>query len=132
MTILIVEDNKPMRILIKNMVGDLTDDIYECDDGDQAFDAYSSHHPDWVLMDIRMKRTDGLTATRRIKAEFPDARILIVTGHDDPRLREAARDAGACGFVNKENLIELRDALDPDRCGRRKDSHNFGRWSEDT
>jgi len=117
MTILIVEDSEPMRLLIKNLVGDLTEAIYECDDGDQALGAYSRHHPDWVLMDIRMKRMDGLAATRQIKSDFPDARIIIVTGHDDPRLREAARDAGAYGFVSKENLIELARILEPpDHC----------------
>lgn len=111
MTILIVEDSEPMRLLIKKLVGDLTETFVECEDGAQALEAYRQHHPDWVLMDIRMKEMDGLAATRQIKAAFPDARIVIVTGYDDARLRAAAQTAGACGYVHKENLLELRRIL---------------------
>jgi CheY-like chemotaxis protein len=111
MTILIVEDNELMRLLIKKLLGDLTETFVECDDGAQALEAYRRHHPDWVLMDIKMKEVDGLAATRQIKAAFPEARIIIVTGYDDARLRAAAQEAGACGYVHKENLLELRQIL---------------------
>jgi CheY-like chemotaxis protein len=111
MTILIVEDNEPMRDLLKKLVRDLAEDLTECDDGVEALETYQRCHPDWVLMDIKMRGMDGLTATRQIKAAFPKARIIIVTGHDDARLRAAARKAGACGYVHKENLLELRHIL---------------------
>jgi CheY-like chemotaxis protein len=111
MTILIVEDNDLMRQTIKMLVADLTDALTECDDGSQALGAYKQFHPDWVLMDIKMKEMDGLAATRQIKAAFPEARIIIVTGYDDSRLREAAHSAGACAYVHKENLLELRRIL---------------------
>jgi DNA-binding NarL/FixJ family response regulator len=54
-----------------------------------------------------MGRVDGITATARIIAADPSARIIIVTDHDQDDLREAARKAGACGYVVKENLLEL-------------------------
>ena len=111
MPILIVEDNESMRQMIKKLVGHLTDGFAECGDGTQALEAYRQHRPEWVLMDIKMKEMDGLTATREIKSAFPKARIIIVTGHDDARLRDAARSAGACAFVHKENLLELRQFL---------------------
>ena len=62
-------------------------------------------------MDLQMPRVDGLEATRRIRAAFPDAQIIIVTQHDDPHWRTAATEAGACGYVLKGNLIELREML---------------------
>jgi CheY-like chemotaxis protein len=111
MTILIVEDNEPMRQLIKKLLGDLADTFAECDDGAHALDAYRQRQPDWVLMDIKMNEMDGLAATRQIKAAFPEARIIIVTGYDDARLRAAAHKAGACAYVHKENLLELRQIL---------------------
>ena len=111
MTVLIVEDNEAMRQTIRKLMDDLTEVIAECDDGAQALGAYRQHHPDWVLMDIKMKELDGLAATRQIKAAFPQARIVIVSGHDDARLRRAAGKAGACAYVNKENLLELRQIL---------------------
>jgi CheY-like chemotaxis protein len=111
MPILIVEDNEPMRQMIKKLVGDLTEAFTECGDGAHALEAYRQSRPDWVLMDIKMEVMDGLMATRQIKAAFPDARIIIVTGYEDARLREAAHSAGACAYVGKENLLELRQIL---------------------
>jgi CheY-like chemotaxis protein len=111
MMILIVEDNEPMRQMIMKLVGDLTEAFTERTDGAQALEAYRQYRPNWVLMDIMMKEMDGLNATRQIKAAFPQARIIIVTGNDDARLREAADRVGACAYVNKENLLALRQIL---------------------
>jgi CheY-like chemotaxis protein len=107
MTILIVEDNASVRRLIKTIVAGVATQIDECADGAQALEAYIAHRPDFVLMDIQMKPIDGLTATRQIKAADPAARIIVVTDYDQADLREAARLAGACAFVVKENLLEL-------------------------
>ncbi len=115
MTILIVEDSESMRQLIKKLVGDLTEGFTECSDGAQALGAYRQYLPDWVLMDIKMREMDGLAATRQIKAAFPKARIVMVTGYDDARLRKAAQSAGACAYVHKENLLELRHILVQER-----------------
>lgn len=111
MTILIVEDSEPMRQLLKKLLGDMAETFIECEDGAQALEAFRQCQPDWVLMDIKLKAVDGLSATKQIKAAFPEARIIIVTSYDDKRLREAAKNAGACGYMNKENLIELRQTL---------------------
>ena len=107
MNLLIVEDNVIMRSLLRRMVAGLASVIYECGDGAEALAIYATHQPDWVLMDIRMKRIDGLQATRQIKAAFPDARVIIVTNHDDADSREAARAAGACEYVLKDNLLDV-------------------------
>lgn len=96
-----------MRRTIRHVVGEFADEIIECDDGAKAFAAYELHHPDWVLMDVEMHEKDGLTATREICAAHPEAQIVIVTKHDDAALRDAAIKAGACGYVMKENLLEL-------------------------
>src|SRR5215813_5434336 len=111
MNLLIVEDNDHMRLMLRNIVTDLADEISECSDGAEALSLYQQYKPDWVLMDIRMKDVDGLTATRQIKAEFADAKIIIVTNYDDQYLRQAARQAGAYEFVLKANLLEVRRIL---------------------
>ena len=54
---------------------------------------------------------DGLTATREIIAAYPEAKVVIVSRHGDEQTREAARAAGACGFVLKENLLALRELI---------------------
>ena len=108
MTILIVEDNPLMREIIRETVSEFADVITECADGDEAFAAYQANLPHWVLMDIQMPRVDGFTASRQIKAAYPDANICIVTDYGDARTRTLATEVGAMAFVLKENLEELR------------------------
>src|SRR5437879_925405 len=107
MKLLIVEDNASVRRLIRSIVANRADEIHECADGVDALTAYSAYLPDFVLMDISMKGLDGITATRQIKAAHAAAKIIIVTDYDEAALREAARSAGACGYVLKENLFEV-------------------------
>lgn len=111
MKVLIVDDSPAMRRLIKRLVLAPADDCFECTDGAEALAAYEAHQldaGDWVLMDVEMARMDGLTATRELRAAHPEARVVIVTKHNDEALRAAAFNSGACGFVPKENLLELR------------------------
>ena len=111
---MIVDDNARMRGLIRSVVDDLFGPITECEDGARALGAYSECLPDWVFMDIRMPGLDGIAATCRLKAVFPAARVVIVSGYDDAKLRRAACDAGACAYVLKEDLHELRRILGPE------------------
>ena len=111
MNILIIEDNEQMRRLLKSLLADLADSVFECGDGAAALAAYTKHRPDWVLMDIELPLVDGISATRQIKSAYPEARIMIVTNYDDASLREASRQAGACQYVVKETLLDLRSIL---------------------
>src|SRR5262245_54457449 len=104
MMLMIVDDNAAMRRMIRRVTGDLAERIVECEDGSEALAAYEKHHfgqADWVLMDVEMARMDGLTATRQIRAAHPEARVLIITRHNEEEVRAAAFSSGACGFVPK-------------------------------
>ena len=117
MKILIVEDNSQMRQLIRSFVEDLAEEVIECGDGEEAVAVYAAQKfggDDRVLMDLQMPRLGGVEATRRLLAAFPEARIIIVTQYDDPYWREAAQQAGACGYVLKENLLDLRALMQAD------------------
>src|SRR5438105_656089 len=114
MKIMIVEDNPQMRQMIRDVVADLAEDVTQCADGAEALAAYTAQQfseGDRVLMDLQMPGIGGLEATRRIRAAFPDAQIIIVTQYDDQHWRKAATEAGACGYLLKENLLELRQML---------------------
>ena len=106
-TVLIVEDHAGVRRLLRDALHEVAAEIWECENGAEALAAYPAHQPDVVLMDLTMPVLDGLSATRQIRHLHPSARIVIVTSYDDEGLRHAAREAGACGYVLKDNLLEI-------------------------
>lgn len=107
MKLLIVDDNAAVRRLIRSIALPFAGEIYECADGADALSLYLVHRADVVLMDIRMSEVDGIEATKQIRAADPEARILIVTDYDDKELRLASLQAGAYGYVLKDNLLDL-------------------------
>jgi DNA-binding NarL/FixJ family response regulator len=112
MTVLIVDDNPQFRELIRTVLAGLVDDVNECADGDEVVAAYKARRPDWVLMDLQMARVGGLEAIRRLLAADPTARVLVVTDYDDVHWRAAALEAGARGYVLKDNLLDVRRLLE--------------------
>ena len=113
MTALIVDRSPHVRELIRLVLAGLVDDVHECADGHDAVVAYGVQRPDWVLMDLELAGIGGLEATRRMLAANPGARVLIVADYDDAYWRAAAQDAGACGYVLKDNLLDVRRLLEP-------------------
>jgi DNA-binding NarL/FixJ family response regulator len=79
--------------------------VAECADGDEVPDAVAEHHPDVVVMDLRMKRVDGIEATRRLAA-VGSPPVLALTTFDDDELLSGALRAGASGFVLKDSSAE--------------------------
>ena len=107
--LLIVEDCEQFRRMLVSMLKAYYDEIYECSDGKDAKAAYKKYKPDWVLMDVEMKEMDGLTATKNIKSDFPEARVVIMTQYRDPDIRREAKFAGAEKFILKDNILELKN-----------------------
>jgi len=71
-------------------------------DGDAAVHLAHQHRPDVVLMDLRMPRCDGVAATRRILAELPGTRVIVLTTYADDESVFAALEAGARGYLTKD------------------------------
>lgn len=113
MKILIVDDNKRMRNLIKQVLSKLTSNniFIECQDGEQAVEICGEEHPDFVLMDIVMNRLDGLKATQKIVAENKTVKVIIVSQLSEDEYRQEALNSGAVEFLNKENLFLLPELI---------------------
>jgi CheY-like chemotaxis protein len=109
--LLIVEDSEQFRRMIVSMLKEYYDEIYECTNGKDAKAAYAKFKPDWVLMDIEMKEMDGLTATKKIKSEYPEARIVIMTQYQDVEIQKEARSVGAEKFMLKDNIVDIREIV---------------------
>jgi CheY-like chemotaxis protein len=112
--VMIVDDHAEMRTLIRNLLGNVDREFVECATGDEAVAKFATERPDWTVMDICMSGVNGLVATRQIKAQFPEARILVMTQYDNLLLRDSARDAGATDFLSKEDLTRLEGILSVD------------------
>lgn len=124
MTILIVEDNPTVRRLIRRATCDIAATVVECEDGADSLEAYITHQPNIVLMDVRMPRMDGLTATRKLLHEYPAAKVIILTDYNDDGLRSAAKEAGACAYALKHNLTELEAIIVRVNSGQDCDSNS--------
>lgn len=80
--------------------------VAECSDGDQVEDAVAQHRPDVVVMDLRMRRVDGIEATRRLRRRPEAPPVLVLTTFDDDELLSGALRAGAAGFLLKDSPAE--------------------------
>ena len=102
--VLLVDDQPLVRAGLARILGPEPDleIVGECTDGDEVAAAVADLHPDVVLMDVRMKRVDGVEATRRLRAGLDPPPVLVLTTFDDDATVAAALAAGADGFVLKD------------------------------
>jgi len=101
--VLIVDDDPLVRSGLAMMLREFEDleVVGVAGDGDEASEAVRRHTPQVVLMDIRMPRTDGLTATERLRAMSDPPEVIVLTTFDtDAHIRRAMR-VGASGFLLK-------------------------------
>lgn len=100
--VLLVDDQQVVREGLRSLIA--TDRalsvVAECTDGDEVLDQIARTRPDVVVMDIRMRRVDGATATAAVRAADGPP-VLVLTTFDDDQTLAAALRAGAAGFVVK-------------------------------
>jgi DNA-binding NarL/FixJ family response regulator len=106
--VLLVDDQPVVRAGAARILGpdDGFEVVAECDDGDQVVSAVAAHRPDLVLMDVRMHRTDGVTAMRLLDSTGDAPPVLMFTTFDDDDVLWGALDAGAAGFILKDSPAE--------------------------
>lgn len=110
--ILVADDHFVVRMGLTALVETEPDlqVVGEAADGTQAVELFKKLKPDLVMMDLRMPVKDGISATHEIHAQFPEARILMLTTFDGDEDIHRALMAGACGYLLKDST---RDSLIP-------------------
>jgi DNA-binding NarL/FixJ family response regulator len=109
--VLIVDDDQRLRSGLRRLLekeGNLSV-VGEAGDGALAYELAQAGTIDVILMDLQMPRVNGLDATRMIKAEQPETKIIVLTQHQEDPYRRAALECGADAFLPKQT--RLRDLL---------------------
>ena len=145
MNVLIVEDDRHMRMLIRNVVFALgVKDVMEASDGESAFEEMKSIRPDLVLCDMKMTPMGGLEFVRQLRADADNKNrfvpVIMITAYAELDTVADARDSGVNEFMAKpisaatlekrirrvledERLfVEAKDFSGPDRRRSKKDS----------
>jgi DNA-binding NarL/FixJ family response regulator len=120
--ILVVDDHPVLREGVASILEDRADMtvVGEARDGAEAVAQFRALKPDVTLMDLQMPVMNGLEAIMAIRAEFPDARILVLTTYAGDVQAVRALKAGATGYLLKSSIrTEMLDAIHNVHRGRR-------------
>jgi DNA-binding NarL/FixJ family response regulator len=103
-TVLLAEDHQIVREGLRALLKHETDIevVGEAETGRQAVLLNRKLRPDVVVMDIAMPLLNGLEATRQIRKEFPETKVLVLSAHSDNAYVEQAAELGAAGFLLKQ------------------------------
>jgi CheY-like chemotaxis protein len=115
--ILIVEDNVFfLQFLRKTLSSRLpSTHILEAVNGEEALQKIKMFSPDAVFTDLRLPGENGLELTKKIKAQYPNIVVVIITNYDLPEYREAAYRSKADHFLSKDSFLKIIHSILPNR-----------------
>ncbi len=101
--VVVADDHKVVRAGIRELLSDEPDIVVvgEARDGREAVELALAERPDVVVMDINMPEPTGVEATRQIRAQVPEVRVLVLTAYADDPYIYGLLDAGASGYILK-------------------------------
>jgi DNA-binding NarL/FixJ family response regulator len=120
--IMVIDDQAVVRqgfVALINTVADM-EVVAEGINGKEAIELYRQHQPDITLMDLRMPVLGGVDAITKIRTEFPNARMIVLTTYDGDEDIYRSLQAGAQGYLLKDMFFEqLEDAIRKVHAGAR-------------
>ena len=121
--ILTVDDHPMLREGIAAVLASEQDMVLvaEASNGREAIDQFRTHHPDVTLMDVQMPEVNGIDAIVKIREEFPEARIIVLTTYTGDAQAARAFEAGASGYLLKSMVRkELIDTIRMVHSGKKR------------
>ena len=111
--VLVVDDTEHVRTMLADMLTlDGFDVVGQAANAETAVDVAVATHPDIAIMDLRLPGTDGIEATRRLRAACPGTSVILYTAYLTDEIRAEAAAAGAAHCLRKtDGLIELEREL---------------------
>lgn len=112
--IIIIDDHQLFREGVKRILDfeDSFEVVAEGDDGIDVLGLYERNQPDVVLMDINMPEKNGVEATAELIEKYPDAKVMVLSIHDDESYVTHALKSGALGYMLKEmDADEIVEAI---------------------
>jgi DNA-binding NarL/FixJ family response regulator len=113
--LMIVDDRALARHLVRQAAAGPLDTVLECASPAEALKVLGTFQPDCVLLGISCPPPGALQAIKIIRKKHPEVRVVAVSNFNEAAQREAARAAGAAGYVTNENLSELFLLAAPER-----------------
>jgi DNA-binding NarL/FixJ family response regulator len=97
-------------------------EISEAADGEEAMQKIKALQPEAIFMDLRLPGESGLELTKKIKAQYPNIIVVIVTNYDLPEYRKAAYESKADHFISKDSFLKIINSILQDRTNHQDDS----------
>ena len=106
--IILADDHRILREGLRSLLAQQSDIIVvgEASDGDTVIALARELRPDLIIMDVVMPGTDGIAATRQIRSECPDTKVIALSMHSDRRFVSEMVRAGALGYLVKDSAFE--------------------------
>lgn len=101
MNILIVEDSKPVTLVISRVVKEAGHDCLFAANGEMALRLFRQRDVDMVFVDVELPGIDGYEVVREVRRSSPQTPVIMVSGHQKEESRRQALEAGANEFLNK-------------------------------
>ena len=121
LSVLLADDHKLLRAGLKLLLQRNPDFavVGEAADGEQTLQLFQPLEPDLLLLDLSMPKMDGLDCLREIKSRWPEAKVIVLTMHEDENYIKQAMQAGAAAYVHKSAAdTDLFKAIDAVQAGQ--------------
>ncbi|RKZ77638.1 MAG: DNA-binding response regulator [Gammaproteobacteria bacterium] len=106
-TILVVDDHPIVRAGCRQLIQQIPSaNVIEAETGEEGYRLFQENYPDMVLLDITLPGIGGLEVLRKMRANRENCKILMFSMHEDPVFASRAMQAGARGYITKNNAAD--------------------------